>query len=197
MNKKNKILLSAVMGCFLFISSFYFVWAADSIVFSNPIGSPDLNSFLALVAGNLSGLVASLAVIFIVVGGIMYMISAGDQNMIERAKKIITAAIIGLVIALSAQTFLVEIYRMVGGTQVQGRTFQQIAIDVLKFLLGLVGVLGIIAMVIGGVMMLTAYGNEEQVTKGKKIVTYAIIGVIVSLGSLIIVQEVTQFVVGG
>jgi hypothetical protein len=52
----------------------------------------------------------ALAVIFIVVGGIFYVISAGNPSNIKRAKDILTNAIVGLVIAIlsySLVSFLV------------------------------------------------------------------------------------------
>ncbi len=51
----------------------------------------------------------ALAVIFIVVGGIFYVISAGNPSNIKRAKDILTNAIVGLIIAglaYSIVTFL-------------------------------------------------------------------------------------------
>ena len=43
-----------------------------------------------------------LAVIFIIVGGIFYIISAGDPGRIKHAREILTNAIVGLVIVMGA-----------------------------------------------------------------------------------------------
>ena len=48
----------------------------------------------------------ALSVIFIVVGGIFYVISAGNPANIKRAKEIITAAIVGLMISGLAFTIV-------------------------------------------------------------------------------------------
>jgi hypothetical protein len=51
----------------------------------------------------------ALSVIFIIVGGIFYVISAGNPSNIKRAKDILTNAIVGLIIAglaYSIVTFL-------------------------------------------------------------------------------------------
>lgn len=53
--------------------------------------------------------VGLLSVIFIVVGGIFYILSAGDPGRIQKAKSIVTNAIIGLIVALvsfAAVTFI-------------------------------------------------------------------------------------------
>lgn len=48
------------------------------------------------------GILSLLAVIFILIGGFMWMTAAGNEEKIEKAKKILTAAIIGLIIILAA-----------------------------------------------------------------------------------------------
>lgn len=46
----------------------------------------------------------ALAIIFIVVGGIFYVMSSGDPGRVRRAKDIITNSVIGLVITALAYT---------------------------------------------------------------------------------------------
>lgn len=48
----------------------------------------------------LLGLVGILAVIGFVISGVMYLISAGDAEQVEKAKTVMTYSIIGLVVAL-------------------------------------------------------------------------------------------------
>lgn len=173
--------------------------ASSSISFENPISSNDVASLLAKILSTVRSLIIVLATVFIVIGGIMYMVSAGNSGMMDRARKILTAAIIGLVIALSADTFLVEIWNILRPADIAkpvGLTLSQIAVNVLKLLVSLVWVLGIISMVVGGMFMLTAYGNEERAKKGKTILTYAILGVVISLSALIIVGQIQQLIGG-
>lgn len=60
------------------------------------------NLILQLIAGSLIYIAGPVAVFMIVVGGVRYIISRGDQTQMEEAKKNITWAIIGLlVIAIS------------------------------------------------------------------------------------------------
>jgi len=60
----------------------------------------------------------------------------------------------------------------------------------MNWLLGLVGVLGVIAFVISGVLYLTSAGDEKQAEKAKEIMTNAIIGLVVALIGLIVVNAV-------
>jgi hypothetical protein len=45
-------------------------------------------------------------------------------------------------------------------------------------------------LVIGGIMYLTAAGNEDTLDKGKKIVKYSLIGITIALASLVLVKAV-------
>jgi hypothetical protein len=173
--------------------------AASSVTFTNPLGFTTVSGMLDAILNNLMGIIVILAVIFIVIGGIIYITSGGNETMVTRAKKIWAGAIIGLAIALASPTFLKEIQGILGGSGTGGGaaswvgsalTLRQIAVKFLNLLLSLVGILAIISLVIGGGMYLTAYGDERKIDKGKKIITYAIIGIVVALGALVIVRQV-------
>ena len=69
----------------------------------------DIYQLLANVIKILLSFVGLLSVIFIIVGGIFYIISTGDPGRIQRAKSIVQNSIIGLIIALvsyAAVTFI-------------------------------------------------------------------------------------------
>jgi len=51
-------------------------------------------------------IIGGVAVLVIVVGGLMYILSAGDANNTKRAKDAILYAIIGLIVALFAQAIV-------------------------------------------------------------------------------------------
>lgn len=170
----------------------------SSMSFPNPLKYDSISAFLTAFLENLQGIVATIAVIFIVIGGIMYMLSAGDPKMITRAKDAIFAAIIGLAIVLAAPTFLKEVRTILGATGSSSGdqsidsalSLLDIADNVLTFLLSIVGILAIISMVIGAIMYLTAYGDEDKTKTGKKIITYSLIGIAVALAALILVEQV-------
>lgn len=69
--------------------------------FASGVGLPVTGGavdYIAAVLYFLLGFVAILALLMIVIGGIMYVISLGDQSRTERAKKIITFAVVGVLI---------------------------------------------------------------------------------------------------
>ncbi|MBI5466349.1 MAG: hypothetical protein HY974_03610, partial [Candidatus Kerfeldbacteria bacterium] len=66
-----------------------------------------------------------------------------------------------------------------------------VASTVINTLLGLVGVIAVIVIIYGGFTWLTSAGNEEKVTKAKKLLASAVIGVAIILGA----YTITSFVV--
>ncbi|HAT74214.1 MAG: hypothetical protein US30_C0012G0011 [Candidatus Moranbacteria bacterium GW2011_GWF2_36_839] len=178
--------------------------ASAPIEFKNPIGVTTVSGLLDSILNNLMGLIVIIAVIFIIIGGIMYMTSAGNEKMVTRAKQTWTGAVVGLAIALASPTFLKQIKIILESNSDTGGsaeawvnkalTIKDIAINVLNFLLSVFGVLAIIALVIGGGMYLTAYGDEKKIDSGKKIITYAIIGIVVALSALVVTRQIAGLI---
>lgn len=125
------------------------------------------------------------------------MTSAGDEKRITTAKNCWMGAVIGLVIVLAAPSLLRDIRSVLGASGTSGSSpvdsaigLKQIALNVLNLLLSVVGIIAIISLVVGGIMYMTSYGDEKRMETGKKIFTYSIIGVVISLASLVIVRQI-------
>ena len=174
-----------------------------STEFINPLKVSTIDGVLTSLLTALSGLVVTLAIIFIVLGGILYMMSAGDPGMIKRAKDCWLFSVIGLAIVVAAPTFLKEVQTILGGSVpdstgkiASALTVGAIATNVLNFLLSIVGIIAIISLVIAGGMYMTAYGDDTRIGTAKKMGTYAIVGIVVALVSLIAVQQVSKLITG-
>lgn len=59
-----------------------------------------------------------------------------------------------------------------------------------NFLALLIGSFGILAVIIGGYFLLTAGGREESITRGKDIIKFAIIGILVAVSAFWMVAAV-------
>lgn len=59
-------------------------------------------------------ILASLAVLMIVVSGIMYITAGGDQGRIDTAKSLLTNSVIGLVVSLVAWVIVYSVSRALG-----------------------------------------------------------------------------------
>ena len=72
-------------------------------------------------------------------------------------------------------------------------TFQQIGSNILYFLLSIVGIIVIIALLISGATYFFSAGNEMRMETAKKSVKYAILGIVIAMGGMIIVKLVGGF----
>jgi hypothetical protein len=194
---KNKLITSAVLLALLIIS----VTNVSAVEFINPLGNVNtVAGVLNNILSNLRGIIASISIVFIVVGGFMYILSAGEEKMITKAKATIASALIGLAIALAAPTFLKEITTILGtgsGATVndavaQALTIKQIATRTLNLLLSVVGIIAMISLVIGGSFYFTAYGDDKRIETGKKIITNSLIGIAVAMAALVLVRQVSS-----
>lgn len=66
----------------------------------------DIWTIVANIADILIHLAGLLAVVFIIYGGIRYITSQGESENLQSAKKILTNAIIGLILAILASTIV-------------------------------------------------------------------------------------------
>jgi type IV secretory pathway VirB2 component (pilin) len=190
--KKNIFAFLLLASLSLFAAGPVFAATVD---FGNPLSFSTIEAVLNNITTYLKSIAGVIAVIFIVIGGIMYMLSGGNKDMMERGKKTVIYALAGLAIVVGASTFLTEIKAVIGGGGSSGGLVQ-IANRVLSLLLSIVGFLAIIAIVIGAIWMFTGAGDEDRYELGKKTVVYAIIGTAIAVGSLIIAQQVSSLISG-
>jgi len=62
----------------------------------------------------------------------------------------------------------------------------------MKVFLGLTAASSVIFIIVGGLQMHLAFGNEEGINKAKKTLTWAIVGLIISILSVAIVQIISK-----
>jgi type IV secretory pathway VirB2 component (pilin) len=65
-------------------------------------------------------------------------------------------------------------------------------VSILNYFLGFLGLLAVAFIIYAGILMVTAAGDEEGVTKGRKIILYSIIGIIIIFLSFTIVTFVAR-----
>jgi len=85
---------------------------AGAISYINPseslgYASADLQETVIRVVQWALGLLALVAVIMIILGGFQWMTAGGNEERVEKAKKLISAAVIGLIIVLLAWAIVI------------------------------------------------------------------------------------------
>ena len=63
---------------------------------------------------------------------------------------------------------------------------------IINYFLGLLGLIAVAFLIYAGVLMVTAGGNDEQITKARKIIMYAVVGIVIILLSYTIITFVSS-----
>ncbi|MFA6511765.1 MAG: pilin [Patescibacteria group bacterium] len=82
-------------------------FSIEDIGTSIGLGTADLKDTVVNIIQWILGILALLAVVFIIWGGFKWLTSSGDETRIDSAKKTISAAVIGLIIILLAWAIVI------------------------------------------------------------------------------------------
>lgn len=147
----------------------------------------------------IKAIIASIAILFIIISGIKSITAAGEEEKITKQKKSVMWIIIGLILLAVDQIIVKNIF----GAPVKEQADQIIASNVtaiintlgtvIQFALGFVGLIALGALIYGAGMMIANYGNDEMVQKSKKIVTSAVIGIIIIISAYTLVATLIVF----
>jgi len=86
------------------------------LVTSNPVyaATPNLQTVLGNLRLWIAGLLATLATLFLSIGGLMYLTAAGNPRRVEQAKEAIRSAVIGYVFAALAPLVITIVEQITG-----------------------------------------------------------------------------------
>lgn len=165
--------------------------------FINPLRFTSVEDFLGGIMTAIQRIIVVLALVFIMIGAVMILTSAGNSGMVEKGKGAITMALVGLALGVAAPSLLKELANIVGwggASSVAGAlTLSEIALRVLNFLLGTMGIVALVMLVIGAIMYLTSAGDKDRIDKGKEIFKYSLIGVLLAMSSMVLVTQIARF----
>ena len=200
MDEKIKKICWGVAGAFLLTAGLLYaensLAASFNIEIPNWLGTDNFETVAQNIIRVLRNFVAGIAILMLIIAGIVYIFSQGDQQRTTTAKRIMTGAIVGLVIILGAETILRELYIIFAGTGSPGpsmgtRLFT-IVQRAMNLILSVLGMIGIIAFIWSAFLYLTSAGNEDQAESAKKQMKYAIFGLVIAVGSLVIIKQIHQ-----
>ena len=78
----------------------------------------DLPTLIGRLIGVLLGVLGIILVVYIIQAGIMYMTAAGDPAKVDKAKKMITQAVVGIIIIVAAYSISDFVIKQILTTQV-------------------------------------------------------------------------------
>ena len=82
---------------------------ATSITLANPITTSDFSQIIENTLLWVLGVAGSIALFAFIIGGVMYITSAGDEQKVAVSKKIFNFTIIGLILILLSYSIIVTV----------------------------------------------------------------------------------------
>lgn len=105
--KKFATLLALALVLTPFVAAAQTSFSIENVGGSVGLGTSDLKETVVNVIQWVLGILALVAVLMIIIGGFQWMTAAGNDERIDKAKKIISAAVIGLIIVLLAWAIVI------------------------------------------------------------------------------------------
>lgn len=192
-SRAKNIVLYAILGLFIGLIANVITLVVENLYHGNFVFAGwQINAYLLVFTFAFSFFIISLAVLAIIFGGIMYILSGGDERRSSTAKNIIIYAILGLVIALLATGIAQEVQNVVtGANPVQTKDLID---NISDYFVGFLAILSALVVVIGGVMYVMSLGDEQRTSRAKRIIFFAILGLLVSGLATIISNMLRQIV---
>lgn len=141
--------------------------------------------------------IGGVAVLEIVMVGLK-MVTGGAEETITKAKKNLMYAVVGLILIIVADSAVSNVFYKLDKTRYPSVGGAAPAIDpyagvkeivgFTNLIVSIVGPVAVLALLGGGVMYITAAGKDETMTKAKRLIMAAIIGIIIIYGAFAIVS---------
>lgn len=89
----------------------------DNVCLENPLGdkATDPNILIGTIINGILGVVGSLALVMFIIGGMLWMTSAGNAERVTKGKNTIIYATLGLIIIFSAYAMVKFVLEAIGG----------------------------------------------------------------------------------
>ena len=157
----------------------------------NPEDQDQMKQYVWTVALNVAsiifGVAGYLAVLFVIYGGYLYMLSQGDPGRAAAGKKTITNAIIGIVLCALASTIAGAINEIVVAARESGTDF---FVTIANTAIMWAGIIAVVMIVVGGIFYVSSNGDAGKVVKAKNTILYSVIGLIITIVAAAIVNTV-------
>ena len=139
---------------------------------------------------------AYIAGFFILYGGFQFIVGGSNPSMIEKARKTIMNAAIGLVISMGSIGITRIVFGIITSTVDANGIPQMTDAELLQNILNLVyffaGAVSVIVIIVAVFMYTASSGDAGRVAKAKNLLTYSIVGVLI----VIMAFTITNFVIG-
>lgn len=185
------------VGFLLFVLSYVIVDQVFFGVQGQVFNSPDPDGLAKVVSTEIVGLLnfastfaIAIAVAYVVFGAIKLILLGENEEEQGKIRKQILFTILGILV-ISLINIIVSIFFSTdggGGLNIDSSTLIAYITYWINILLGFIGLAAVISIIWAGIQMIINFGNEEAVNKSKKIIMFAIIGIVLAFSAFTIMR---------
>lgn len=142
------------------------------------MSSVAVSNFGVRIANLMVSAASGLCVLFIIYGGILMIVSFGDDSRFQKGRNAVMYAMLGFGGAVASQSILA----FVASVAVDSTTVNPVVATIVNasnILLDILNVLFILAVIAGGFRMVFARGESDKFDAGRRTLAYAVIGAII------------------
>ncbi len=189
---------------------FDILYGGGAVVVSGVLASPDnlttasgraIIEILALLEW-VKGILIIVAVVYVMVSGYKMIVALGETEEISQQKTVFQWVGVGLLVILVNDVLIREvIYPNLLGNDWRvtynpdADTGVREAIAIIQYFLQFLAVVAFVAFLYGGSQWIISFGDQDRVESGKKVITGAIIGIVVVLISYVVTSTFASGVV--
>ena len=207
------ILILLLISQFFVIPEFVEAQEIPNPIKADPAGSDKATVidivFAVFIA--FSGVIGMWIFGFMIINAFKLIISRGNEESITIAKQGLTGSVTAFIIVIFAFSLVSAVSKIFGGRENVDHLASRDTLELPIRNIGLgavfetffTGVLGVtlvaatLMIVYSGIKMITAHGNEEQITSAKTILKWAVVGVALTALSFAILKGLDTAFVGG
>ena len=213
--------------CFIFLLipafSHAFVCAPDAsgqpTLLCNPLGSKDpatgqrttfetFKAFAIDILGVFAGAASITTITYVVFSGFRFLISQGNSEDVETAKRSLQWSLSGLALMLLSYVLVTSLQSFLGVKYIspdlyttnpqptdplQLTTFGGLYVRLITGFFGVVFTIALFILILNGARYLTAGGNDEQTETAKSGLLYAVIGIAIVVFAYVLVRATATF----
>lgn len=127
---------------------------------------------------------AGVALLYIVYASLNIITHRGEEEKIKEARSRVLKTVLGLVVILLNKTFVSVFY---GSFDNDLKPDLQLGINtafsIANYALGFLGLVAVVALIYGGILIVTSGGEEKRRSQGLKILQYVLYGIILAMSA--------------
>lgn len=139
-------------------------------------------------------LLGSVIVLMMTISSVRMILSRGDQEEITKQKRNLTWSLLGMLLILLANNIVNAVYVINSPTEVVAAGAEAGITEftgIIRLILVFMGPLAIAFTIYAGFVYLTALENEEQASKGRRMIVWGIVAIVTIYGAYAIVNTIT------